>query len=199
MGVYGVISGEDGSNPPFKTGGQFVVFSGTNTYRGYTQIGQGEIIVQGNVLPAWQALSASAPPPSCSPAAPRTRAVASASRANTPSRARNTEFSARAPAQGSAQIEGRTNETAVVTGADCPGHRRCANPAERRRQDIANFRGGMLDIQGVISGAGSVLVGTSGSTPDNGGTIRLSLPPTATAPTLQRRHHAALRAFADRV
>ena len=176
MGVTGVISGADGSNL-IKTGMQFVVFAGSNTYQGYTQINNGEIIVQGDVLPGQSGpLGVSDSP-----------VVLGAGSGNTGGTANvgggigiGGRFTfgrdiilGQTTGTGAAQLENRTNETAVVTGAISlisTGALTLRNAGA----DQTTFRGGLLDVQGVISGAGSVNVGSTGAAPDNAGIIRLS-------------------------
>ncbi len=170
MGIFGVISGNDGSNV-IKSGVQNVVFGGANTYQGYTQINQGIVIAQGDVLPG-------TPGPLGVSYSPIVLASGAANLAGGVSLggkftiARDLMLS-QATGTGSALIESRTNERATVTGAVsliAGGVLTVGSVAV----DVTTFRGGSLDIGGVISGAGSVIVGTTAVAPGNGGTVLLS-------------------------
>jgi autotransporter-associated beta strand protein len=176
MGVYGIISGADGSNL-IKSGTQFAVFGGANTYQGYTQINNGEIIVQGNVLPNVAGpLGISDSPITLGSGTGNTGGTANVGGGlgiGGKYTIGRDIILGQTTGTGSSQIENRTNETAVVSGG-ISLITASALTLRNAAADQTNFRGGLLDIQGVISGAGSVNIGTTGSVPDNGGTIRLS-------------------------
>ena len=174
MGVYGTISGNDGSNI-IKRGAQTVVFSGTNTYQGSTQIDRGEIIVVGDVL-----TSTSGPLGNTA-----TGITFGSEGANIGgSLGLGGKFTinrdiilAASNGTGLAQIESRTNETAVINGyiSLITGSTLTLGAIAA---DQATFRGGILKLNGAISGAGGVIIGstTTQSTTaiGNGGTVLLS-------------------------
>lgn len=170
MGVYGVISGADGSNL-IKSGAQNIVFSGANTYQGYTQINQGEIIAVGQVAPGVSGPLGMSDSP----------VVLASGTANVGGGiGLGGKFSfgrdlilGQATGTGSAVIDARTNERAGVTGGISliTGGVLTVGAAA---VDVTAFRGGLLDLQGVISGAGALLVGTTAVAPANGGTVLLS-------------------------
>ncbi|MEQ1859582.1 MAG: autotransporter-associated beta strand repeat-containing protein [Chthoniobacteraceae bacterium] len=170
MGVYGVISGADGSNL-IKSGAQNVVFAGDNTFQGYTQINQGLIIASGNVAPSVSG-------PLGVSDSPVVLASGAANLAGGIGIGGKFSFGrdiilGQATGTGSAVIDARTNERAVVTGGISliTGGILTVGAAAA---DVVGFRGGSLDVQGVISGAGSLLVGTTAVAPANGGTVLLS-------------------------
>lgn len=170
LGVYGVIGGADGSNL-IKSGAQNVVFAGTNTYQGYTQINQGEIIVVGNVAPgASGPLGVSDSPIVLTSGA--TNLAGGIGIGGKYSFGRDV-IVGQATGTGSAAIDARTNERVVFTGGISliTGSAITVGAAA---VDVTNFRGGLLDLQGTISGAGSVIVGTTAVAPANGGTVLLS-------------------------
>ncbi|MGB8170116.1 MAG: autotransporter-associated beta strand repeat-containing protein, partial [Chthoniobacteraceae bacterium] len=170
MGVYGTISGADGSNL-IKSGAQNIVLAGNNNYQGYTQINQGEIIVVGNV-----AASASGPlGVSDSPVVLASGAANLAGGIGIGGRfafARDIILG-QATGTGSAAIDARTNERVTLTGGISlvTGGVLTVGAAA---VDVTAFRGGSLDVQSVLSGAGSLIVGTTAVAPANGGTVLLS-------------------------
>lgn len=170
MGVYGVISGNDGSNL-IKSGAQNVVFSGANTYQGYTQINQGTIIAVGDVMSGVAGpLGNSTSPITLASGAANVAGGIGIGGKYTIGRdimvSQNT-------GTGSALIENRTNETARVTGgiSIITGGILTVGSAAA---SVTTFTGGTLDIQGPISGAGALVVGTTAVAPGNGGTVLLS-------------------------
>lgn len=175
MGVYGVISGADGSNI-IKTGAQFIVFGGANTYQGYTQINQAEIIAQGNVQPnvAGPLGISDSPIVFGSAAANVAGGIGIAGKFTI---GRDIIVGANT-GTGSAAIDARTNERATVTGGVSlitGGILTIGSMAA----NVANFQGGTLDLAGPISGAGSIIVGTTTTTNNattvaNAGTVILS-------------------------
>ncbi len=170
MGVYGVISGADGSNL-IKNGAQNVVFSGANTYHGYTQINQGEIIAVGNVAPGVSGpLGVSDSPVVLASGATNLAGGIGLGGKFTFGR---DIILGQATGTGSGAIDARTNERAVVTGGISliTGGILTVGAAAA---DVTVFRGGLLDLQGVISGAGSLIVGTTAAAPANGGSVLLS-------------------------
>lgn len=170
MGVYGVISGADGSNL-IKTGAQNVVFAGANTYRGYTQINQGTIIAVGDVAPGVSGpLGVSDSPVVLGSA---TTNVAGGIGLGGKYNFSRDIILGQTTGTGSALLEARTNERAVVTGGISlisTGVLTVGAAAV----DVTAFRGGVLDLQSVISGPGSLIIGTTAVAPANGGTVILA-------------------------
>ncbi|MGC3968299.1 MAG: autotransporter-associated beta strand repeat-containing protein [Pirellulales bacterium] len=166
----GVISGADGSNL-VKAGAQVVSFCAANTYSGYTQINQGTIVVTGDVLPGVAGPLGNSVSP-INLAGGVTNIGGGLGIGGKYVIGRDVLVSV-TTGTGSSLIENRTNETAVVTGAVSlvTGGVLTLGSASA---DVTTFRGGVLDIQGVISGAGSLIIGTTATAPGNGGTVRLT-------------------------
>lgn len=181
MGVYGVISGADGSNL-VKTGAQFLVLGGANTYQGYTQINNGEIIVRGSVLPNLAGpLGISDSPIVFGSGTGNTGGVANVGG----SLGIGGKFTigrdiilGQTTGTGSSALDARTNERATVTGGISLITASTLTVGSIAA-NVANFQGGTLDLAGPISGAGSIIVGTTTTTNNattvaNAGTVILS-------------------------
>ncbi|MBX7209625.1 MAG: autotransporter-associated beta strand repeat-containing protein [Verrucomicrobiaceae bacterium] len=181
MGVYGVISGADGSNF-IKSGVQFLLLGGANTYQGYTQINNGEIIAQGNVLPGVAGPLGISDSP----------IVFGSGTGNTGGTANvggwlgiGGKFTigrdiilGQTTGTGSSALDARTNERVTISG----GISLIASSAltvGSMAANVSNFQGGTIDLAGPISGAGSLIIGTTTTTNNattvaNGGTVILS-------------------------
>jgi autotransporter-associated beta strand protein len=167
--VRGVVSGAMGSNL-IKRGQSFLTLSGANTYQGYTQIDRGTIVVAGNVLPGVAG-------PLGNSDSPIVLGVESTN--NSGSLGIGGRFTigrdllvAAAAGTGVNLLESRTASPATMTGgiSVATGTVLTVGAASA---DNATFRGGQLDLQGAISGAGAVVIGTTAAAPGNGGTVRL--------------------------
>lgn len=175
MGVYGVISGADGSNL-IKNGAQFLLLGGANTYQGYTQINQAEIMVQGHVQPNVAGpLGISDSPIVLGSGTANVGGGLGLAGKFTIGR---DIILGQATGTGSAAIDARTNERATVTGGISlitGGIMTVGSMAA----SVTNFQGGTLDLAGPISGAGALIVGTTTTTNNattvaNAGTVILS-------------------------
>lgn len=165
--VRGVVSGAEGSNL-IKRGATTLVLSGNNTYQGFTQIDRGSIIVSGNVLPGVNG-------PLGNSISPIILGLESANNAG--SLGIGGRFTVgrdimvvAAPGTGLNLLEGRTGERAVVTGGISLATATILTVGAAAA-DVAAFRGGVLDLQGSISGPGALIVGTTAAAPANGGTV----------------------------
>lgn len=169
VAVRGVISGAEGSNL-IKRGANGLTLSGTNTYQGYTQIDRGTLVVVGNVQPGIAG-------PLGNSASPVILGVESTN--NSGSLALGGQFTigrdimvVAAAGTGVNLIESRTASPATITGGISINTGTILTLGTAAA-DVAGFRGGQLDLQGGISGAGAVVIGTTAAAPANGGTIRL--------------------------
>jgi autotransporter-associated beta strand protein len=169
VAVRGVISGAEGSNL-IKRGQSGLTLSGMNTYQGYTQIDRGTVVVAGNVLPGVAG-------PLGNSTSPIILGVESAN--NSGSLGIGGRFTigrdlmvVAAAGTGVNLVESRTASLATVTGGISINTGTILNLGAAAA-DVASFRGGQLDIQGAISGAGAVVIGTTAVAPANGGTVRL--------------------------
>ena len=176
VAVRGVISGAMGSNL-IKRGQSFLTLSGANTYQGYTQIDRGNIVIAGNVLPGIAG-------PLGNSTSPIILGVESTN--NSGSLGIGGRFTVgrdlmvvAAAGTGVNLIESRTASPATITAgvSVATGTVLTLGAASA---DLAGFRGGQLDLQGAISGLGSVVIGTTVANPtattsaaSNGGTVRL--------------------------
>lgn len=169
VAVRGVISGAMGSNL-IKRGQNSLTLSGANTYQGYTQIDRGTLVVSGNVLPGVAG-------PLGNSDSPIILGVESTN--NSGSLGIGGRFTVgrdllvvAAAGTGVNLLESRTASPATFTGGVSVASGTILNLGAAAA-DNATFRGGQLDLQGAISGAGSVVIGTTGAAPANGGTVRL--------------------------
>lgn len=165
----GVISGADGSNL-IKNGGQTVSFRGANTYQGYTQVNQGQIVVVGNVAPGVAGplgISDSA----IILAANAANAGGGLSIGGKYSISRDILIS-QVNGTGTSLIENRTVETAVISGgvSVVSGATLLLGGLGL---DNGNGRGGVLEMRGPISGAGIVRFGTTAAAPNANGPVAL--------------------------
>ena len=166
----GVVSGNDGSNL-IKRGLQQLALRATNTYQGFTQIDRGEIVITGNVAPGV------AGPLGNSNSAiilglESTNNAGSLGIGGHYTVSRDILVTS-APGTGANIIAARTNERAIVSGGISVASGAIVTLGAAAA-DVVNWRGGLLDVQGGISGAGSVIIGTTGAAPGNGGTVLLS-------------------------
>jgi autotransporter-associated beta strand protein len=166
----GVISGADGSNL-IKNGGQTVSFRGANTYQGYTQVNQGQIVVVGNVAPGVAGplgISDSA----IILAANAANAGGGLSIGGKYSISRDILIS-QVNGTGTSLIENRTNETAVISGgvSVVSGATLLLGGLGL---DNGNGRGGVLEMRGPVSGAGIVRFGTTATAPNANGPVALA-------------------------
>lgn len=169
MGVYGVISGNDGSNL-IKRGAQTLVLSGANTYEGNTQIDRGEIIVVGNVLSGV-----------AGPLGNTTTGITLGSEGTNLAGSLGIGgrfvidrdiIVAASNGTGLAQIESRTNERATISSSISliTGSNLTIGAASA---DQTTFRGGVIEVDGIISGGGALTIGGTAVAPGIGGTVRL--------------------------
>ena len=177
MGVYGVVSGADGSNL-IKNSAQFLVLGGTNTYQGYTQINQGEIIAQGNVLPnVAGAFGISDSPIVLGSGAANVAGGIGIGGKFTIGR---DIILGQATGTGSSALDARTNERATITGG-ISLITASTLTVGAIASNVANFQGGSIDLAGPISGAGALIIGFTTTA-----TTRVSpstASPATTAPT----------------
>jgi autotransporter-associated beta strand protein len=169
VAVRGVVSGAMGSNL-IKRGANSLTLSGANTYQGYTQIDRGTVVVAGNVLPGVAG-------PLGNSDSPIVLGVESTNNAG--SLGIGGRFTigrdllvAAAAGTGVNLLESRTLSPATMTGGISVATGTVLSVGAAA-VDNATFRGGQLDLQGAISGAGAVVIGTTGAAPANGGTVRL--------------------------
>ncbi|MBL9182202.1 MAG: autotransporter-associated beta strand repeat-containing protein [Verrucomicrobiaceae bacterium] len=169
VAVRGVISGAAGSNL-IKRGANSLTLSGANTYQGYTQIDRGTVVVSGNVLP-------NVAGPLGTSESPIVLGVESANNAG--SLGVGGRFTigrdimvVAAPGTGVNLLESRTASPVTISGGISVATGAIATLGAAAA-DVAGFRGGQLDVQGSISGAGAVVIGTTAAAPANGGTVRL--------------------------
>lgn len=166
----GVISGLDGSNL-IKVGAQQVSFRAANTYQGFTQIGQSTIVAVGDVLPGVAGPLGNSTS-AIILAASGTNVGGGLSVGGKYTVGRDILVS-QVNGTGVSLLEGRTNEIARITGgvSILTGTTLQVGAAA---VDVVNWRGGTIDLQGQISGAGILQVGTTAAAPANGGTVLLS-------------------------
>lgn len=169
VAVRGVISGAEGSNI-IKRGANSLTLSGVNTYQGYTQIDRGTVVVAGNVLPGVAG-------PLGNSTSPIILGVESTN--NSGSLGIGGRFTVgrdimvvAAAGTGLNLVESRTASPTTVTGG-ISVNTGTVLTLGAAGADVATFRGGQLDLQGAISGAGAVVIGTTAVAPANGGTVRL--------------------------
>ena len=168
--VAGVISGAEGSNL-IKRGAQQVAFRGNNTYQGYTQIDRGEIVVVGNVLPGVSGpLGVSNSP-----------IILGVETTNVPGSlgvggrftvGRDIVVSG-APGTGLNLIRALTNERAVLTGNISLAASTVLTLGAVAGSNVTGS-GGVLEVQGGISGFGLVTMGTAAAATSYGGTVSLT-------------------------
>jgi autotransporter-associated beta strand protein len=166
----GVISGNAGSNL-IKNGAQQVSFRGANTYEGYTQIGQSTIVIAGDVLSgvAGPLGNSDSPIILASGAANVGGGISvggkyTIGRDIVVSQATGTGFSV---------IEARTNETAVINGGISIITGANVNLGGLGSNN-GTGAGGVLVINGPISGAGAVTFGTGAAAPNANGPVSLA-------------------------
>lgn len=169
VAVRGVVSGAAGSNL-IKRGANSLTLSGANTYQGYTQIDRGTLIIAGNVLPGV------AGPLGISDS-PIILGVESTNNSGSLGIGGRSLFArdimvVAAAGTGVNLVESRTPSPVTITGgiSVATGTTLSLGAAAA---DTAGFRGGQLDLQGSISGLGSVVIGTTAAAPANGGIVRL--------------------------
>lgn len=169
VAARGVVSGAEGSNL-IKRGATTLILSGANSYRGYTQIDRGSLIVSGNVLPGVNGALGNSDSPII---------LGVESTNNAGSLGIGGQFTigrdvmvVAAPGTGVNLLESRTVGAATVTGGVSVATGAILTLGSAAA-DVATFRGGQLDLQGAISGPGAVVIGTTAAAPANGGTVRL--------------------------
>ena len=167
--VRGVISGAAGSNL-IKRGANSLTLSGANTYQGYTQIDRGSLIIAGNVLPGVAG-------PLGNSDSPIILGVESTNNSGSLGIGGRSLFArdlmvVAAAGTGVNLVESRTASPVTITGGISLATGTILSLGSAAA-DTAGFRGGQLDLQGSISGAGAVIIGTTAAAPGNGGTVRV--------------------------
>ncbi len=169
VAVRGVVSGANGSNL-IKRGANSLTLTGVNTYEGYTQIDRGTLVISGDVLPGVAG-------PLGISSSPVILGVESANNSGSLGFGGRSLFArdimvVAAAGTGVNLVESRTASPVTITGGISVASSTTLSLGSAAA-DAQSFRGGFLDLQGSVSGAGAVFIGTTSAAPANAGTVRL--------------------------
>jgi fibronectin-binding autotransporter adhesin len=159
LAIRGVVSGAAGSNI-IKIGSGNLVLSGANTYEGFTQNTAGFIFFGGDVFP-------NQPGPFGVSDSPLIMSGGSFRAANYQTLARDLVVNSSGTLDTSV-----ANRVLVLGGISVTSGQTLTVGAVGA--DAGAFRGGVLELNGSISGAGALTIGTTGAAPAASGTVFLS-------------------------